>query len=93
MLSLWLLLYATSYFNEFFIPDSFKWEENGTLKKDLTYLSIALVEAFILFLLAYRFNTWYLNSSINKNKSIATWTFVSCFIIAIAATCFEVFSS
>lgn len=60
-----VLAYAGSYLNGFFIPDFLRWED-GHLRKDLTQLYrlsglIVLVEWLGLLYGLYRFNKWYCN--------------------------------
>jgi hypothetical protein len=78
--SLWALIYADTYINMIFIPDSFRWKD-GKLRDDLTFfdisqIAILILETIILLLIIYFINKWYLANIVktNNNRTIALWT-------------------
>lgn len=93
LISIWLLLFANTYFNSFIIPDKFRWEGNK-LREDLTiYASlqtvILLVESFLLVLLIHFINKKYLSSVIKtENLSSANW---ASGILSFCLLCFIIF--
>jgi len=90
--SLWALLYAATYLNAGFIPDSFIWED-GKLKENLTLFNVSqfvlvILESVILVLIIYFINRWYLAIVVktNKAKNIALWTGGILFLIELVFT-------
>jgi len=90
--SLWALLYADTYLNAGFIPDSFRWEDEK-LKENLTLFNVSqlvllILESAILLLIIYFINRWYLAIVVrtNNDKSIALWTGGMFFLIELVFT-------
>jgi|SRR6476659_1936859 len=80
ILSIGFLFYANTYLNNFFIPDSLRWE-NGKLREDITGLMIVqalilIIEAALLMMLMYYINKRFLSgiARLNNANTIATWT-------------------
>lgn len=87
---LWFLLFAETYLNWFFIPDSFRWNPDKTLIVNPISLYILgsfilLIESLILQTLVYFLNRWYSKNVIKviNAHSIALWTGIILFIITV----------
>lgn len=89
---------ANTYFNDFFIPNSFRWKD-GKLREDLAALTVAqtiilIVETFLLMLLMYYINNGFLANVIKSNNSskIAIWTAGIYIVINLAFITFMVYN-
>jgi|GEM_PF-1457022 len=93
IISIWLLLFANTYFNDLIIPDKFKWDGNK-LKEDMTIyasmqLIILVIEIVLLVLLIHFFNKKYL-SGVIKTENLITANWASG-LVSMCLLCFVAF--
>lgn len=77
-----IISFLNTYVNTLFIPKSFRWNENGVLREDLTLFGItqfliANIEALVLVVGMYFINKVYLGNFVNireNGEAIAFWT-------------------
>ncbi len=83
--SIWFLLFANSYLNEYLLPKDLKWS-NGNLKNNLTTFFYAksfilVIEFVLLTVIIIITNKWFLNQFIiNKANPLFNWT-ISIYLI------------
>ncbi|MBR9833223.1 hypothetical protein GYB57_13845 [bacterium] len=70
--SVWFLLYANTYLNSKFIPDSLRWQD-GQVREDLTWFGITLfvlllLELIVIGFVNYRLNKWYVGNFMTLNS-------------------------
>jgi hypothetical protein len=79
LMLIWFLSYANTYLNDFFIPSSFRWEDNQVRRNLIPYgiiqTTILALETVILILPIYFFNKYFLTQvSSNNPRKIAIYT-------------------
>lgn len=82
-------LYANTYLNGFFIPNSFRWKD-GHVREDMTAFGISQVlilfmEAALFAYLLWLLNKWFLSVVAKSDiaASITMWTVITYSVIAI----------
>jgi hypothetical protein len=102
VLSFCFFVYANTYINEAFVPDSFIWENNqrridkaGLAGAAIFQTLILLIEAAILILLIYFINKLFLNYTFGKNTNnkILIWTIRINIILSICFIAFLMWGS
>lgn len=63
------------YINDFFIPENYRWNEEGKLRKDMSMWAvqqfiITNVEILLFIILAYLFNKWYLKKTLSLDDAM-----------------------
>jgi hypothetical protein len=99
VLSLTFLFFANTYLNNFFIPNSLKWED-GKLREDLKSLAVAqstilIIEAVLLMLLMFYINNKFLSNTakVSNANEIAKWTAGAYLVITLAFIGFVIYAS
>jgi hypothetical protein len=92
-LLLFYLVYANTYQNEIFIPDSIMWNNDNKLRTDTSGMAVRAIiqtlaliaEATILILIIYLVNKLYLKivNSMNNQRRILNWTLKGNIILTI----------
>lgn len=92
-------LYANTYLNSFFIPDSLRWKD-GHIREDLTGQAIAqcallLVEGAILAYFLWMLNQWFLSTVVKSERalSIANWTMIAYLVLALVVVSIIIYAS
>ena len=86
--SMQIISYCNMYINSFFIPTSFRWNEQGGLRDELTLFGItqfmiANIESITLAIVMYFVNKFYLINVLNIREhsgAIALWTAILTYI-------------
>ncbi len=85
IVSIYVISFLNTYVNSFFIPNGFRWNDEGVLRDDLTLFGITQfvitnIEALLIIVAMYFINKYYLGRVVKvgeNGKAIVFWTEVT----------------